>query len=325
MNAESNRELDVRERVGLAVSSFNAVTTISNIVAAEAAGVRQVWSTQIIAAPDTLSAFAAAAVRTESIRMGTSIVPLYSRHPVTMAEQARTLHDIAPGRLRLGIGTSHRAAVEGVYGIPMTEPMEHLREYVAVLHPLLWEGNVDFQGRFYRGRAQLLGTALGNTPRTPILISALREGAFRLAGEISDGAISWMCPLPYLLEKALPALRAAAEKGGRPVPPLVAHVPVALAGDRKAVSQASHRQLDRYAKMPFYANMFADAGVPAQPDDTLSEDCIDNLVVFGDDDAVAEQLKQRLAMGLDELLVYCVAVADGDAELRRLMDIIGRL
>jgi alkanesulfonate monooxygenase SsuD/methylene tetrahydromethanopterin reductase-like flavin-dependent oxidoreductase (luciferase family) len=318
-----------RGRVGLAVSSFSAPTTMANIVAAEAAGVRQVWSTQITGAPDTLSVFSAAAVRTERVSMGVAIVPLYSRHPLALAEQALVLHDLAPGRLRLGIGPSHRSAVEGVYGIPMTAPMEHLREYVAVLRPLLWEGKVDYEGRFYRVKAQLR-----STPQAPILLSALREGAFQVAGEISDGAISWMCPVPYLLKKALPALRAGAAKSGRPVPPLIAHVPVALTGDRHAVSPAAHKQLDRYAQMPFYANMFADAGFPAQPVlgpqgaqpiNTLSEALIEDLVVSGDEDAVAEHLKRLLAMGLNELLVYCVPVADADAELKRLMHIIGRL
>src|SRR5207249_6127984 len=86
------------------------------------------------------------------------------------------------------------------------------------------------------------------------LISALREGAFQLAGEIADGAISWMCPIPYLLERALPALRAGAGKTGRPVPPLVAHIPVALSQDRQAVLAAARRRIGNYGHLPFYAS-----------------------------------------------------------------------
>jgi phosphopantetheine adenylyltransferase len=71
--------------------------------------------------------------------------------------------------------------------------------------------------------------------------------------------------------------------------------------------------------------MFADAGVPATPEHTLSDALIENLVVSGDEGTVAEQLKRLLAIGLDELLVYCVPVVDADAELRQLMNIIGRL
>src|SRR5947207_1775386 len=81
---------------------------------------------------------------------------------------------------------------------------------------------VDYHGNYFN-----VNTSTPRTPRVPILISALREGAFRLAGEISDGAISWLCPVPYLLNKALPALHEGAEASKRPAPPLVAHILVA--------------------------------------------------------------------------------------------------
>src|SRR6266849_1205342 len=236
--AQTPTQRPIRERVGLALYGRNAAGSLSTIVAAEAAGVRQIWMTQTTPAPDTLAIFAAATVQTSSVRLGTAIVPTYPRHPLALAQQALTISDLAPERLRLGVGPSHRPIIEGVYGIPMTAPLEHLREYVTVLRATLWDGKVDYQGRFYTVK-----TTLSRTPRTPILISALREGAFHLAGEISDGAISWVCPIPYLLEKALPALRAGAAQSGRPVPPLVAHIPVAFSQDRQAVLAAGHQQI----------------------------------------------------------------------------------
>src|SRR5213593_4137869 len=56
--------------------------------------------------------------KTSTIRLGTSIVPTYPRHPLVLAQQALSLYDIAPGRLRLGIGPSHKAIIEGIYGLP---------------------------------------------------------------------------------------------------------------------------------------------------------------------------------------------------------------
>src|SRR5262249_21349966 len=203
--AHAPRRRLVRERVGMVVYGRDAAAAVATILAAEAAGVRQVWMTQATPAPDTLTLFAAAAALTTSVRLGTAIVPTYPRHPLVLAQQALALDDLAPGRLRLGIGPSHRPTIEGVYGIPMTAPLEHLREYVTVLRAALWERTVDHHGRFYTFK-----TELPRAPRTPILISALREGAFQLAGEVADGAISWLCPIPYLLEKALPALHAGA-------------------------------------------------------------------------------------------------------------------
>jgi alkanesulfonate monooxygenase SsuD/methylene tetrahydromethanopterin reductase-like flavin-dependent oxidoreductase (luciferase family) len=277
--------------------------------------------TQTTPAPDTLAIFAAATVQTSNVRLGTAIVPTYPRHPLALAQQALTISDLAPGRLRLGVGPSHRPIIEDVYGIPMTAPLEHLREYVTVLRATLWDGKVDYQGRFYTVK-----TKLSRTPRTPILISALREGAFHLAGEISDGAISWVCPVPYLLEKALPALRAGAAQSGRPVPPLVAHIPVAFSQNRQAVLAAGHQQISsRYARLPFYAKMFADAGFPVSPDGTAPDALIDNLVVSGDEATIATRLADLLAAGLDELLVMLVVIADPQAEEARLMHLIGQL
>jgi F420-dependent oxidoreductase-like protein len=309
-----------RERIGLLVDATDAAAAAAAIVAAEAASVRQVWMTQFTAAPDTLAIFAAAAVQTTSVRMGTAIVPTYPRHPLSLAQQALTLGDLAPERLRLGIGPSHRPTIEGFYGIPMTAPLEHLREYVAVLRAILWEGKVDHHGRFFATRA-----TLPRTPRTPILISALRTGAFHLAGEVADGAISWMCPVPYLLEKALPALRAGAAKSERPVPPLVAHIPVALSQNRQAVLAAARGQLSRYGRLPFYANMFTDAGLPVAPDGTMTDALLESLVVSGDEAIVAERLTELLEAGLDELLVMSVQVAAPSDEQARLARLIGQI
>ncbi|WP_376795741.1 LLM class flavin-dependent oxidoreductase [Thermogemmatispora sp.] len=314
-------EKPARERVGLAFFGTGQVAQLlATLRRAEEAGVRQCWMTQLPTSPDTLTFFAAALVQTQSIRLGTAIVPTYPRHPLVMAQQARTLEALAPGRLRLGIGTSHRHAVEGVYGFSMVEPLEHLREYVTILRAALWEGSVDFQGRFYTARA-----SFPQPSPLPILISALRSRAFQLAGELADGAISWMCPHPYLLEKARPALAEGAAARGRSRPPLLAHVPVALGTDWAAVLEAARGHLGVYARVPFYRNMFADAGFPVGADGLLPEELIKNLVVWGDESGVAARLRELLAQGFDELVVTHVPLADGQRELEQLMALLGNL
>jgi F420-dependent oxidoreductase-like protein len=312
--------LSARERVGLVIAGTDTLAAVSAIVAAESAGVRQVWMTQGGPSPDTLSLFVAAAVQTTSIRLGTAIIPTYPRHPLTMAQQALTLGDLAPGRLRLGIGPSHRPIIEGTYGIPMTAPLEYLKEYVSVLRSALWEGKVNYQGHFFTVK-----TTLPRPPHTPILISALRTGAFQLAGAIADGAISWVCPAPYLIEKALPALRAGAASRKRPAPPLIAHIPVALSQDHQAVLDVARKQLGRYGRLPFYTGMFADAGFPVSSDGTLSDALLDSLVVSGDEATVMARLTDLLAQGLDELLVMPISVADIAGEQARLATLIGQL
>jgi F420-dependent oxidoreductase-like protein len=316
----ANLERVARDRVGIALSGSDAAAAVANIVAAEAAGVRQVWMTQTPSAPDTLTIFAAAATETTTVRLGTAIVPTYPRHPLALVQQALALGDLAPQRLRLGVGPSHRPTIEGVYGLPMPSPLEHLREYVTILRAALWEGQLNFQGNFFNIR----GGTIPRTPRTPILISALREGAFHLAGEVADGAISWLCPVPYLVDRALPALRAGAAKSERTVPPLVAHIPVALEQDKQAVLAAARRRIATYGRLPFYANMFADAGFPVASDGTVSDALLDSLVVFGDEATVKARLTELLAQGLDELLIMPIPVIHPEDEQARMLQLVGQ-
>jgi F420-dependent oxidoreductase-like protein len=314
-----------RERVGLVVDGTNAVAAIKTIATAEAAGVQQIWMAQPPSSPDVLTTLAAAATQTSTVRLGTSIVPTYPRHPLVLAQQALSLYDIAPGRLRLGIGPSHQAIIEGIYGLSQTRPLAHLREYVNVLRAALWEGKVDHHGQFFN-----VVVTLPRTTQTPVLISTLGKKAFELAGEIADGALSWVCPVPYLLNTGIPTLRraAAAAANGRSAspPPLVAYVSVALSEDRHSVMAAGHRVLDMYANLPFYAKMFADAGFPLTAGQMVVPDSlVDSLIVSGNEATVTERLTELLAAGLDELMVTLVPIKDAVDELTRLMHLIGQL
>jgi F420-dependent oxidoreductase-like protein len=310
-----------RERVGLVVDGTNAASAVKTIVSAEAVGVRQIWMVQPPSGPDTLTTLSAAATKTSTVRLGTSIVPTYPRHPLVLVQQALSLYDIAPGRLRLGIGPSHQAIIEGIYGLPQTTPLAHLREYVKVLRAALWEGKVDHHGQFFN-----VVVTLPRTTQTPVLISTLGKKAFELAGEIADGALSWVCPVPYLLNTGIPTLRTAAAANRRSTPPLVAYLSIALSQDRHSVIAAGHRVLDMYAKLPFYAKMFADAGFSLTAGQTLVPDSlVDSLIVSGNEATVTERLNELLAAGLDELMVTLVPIKDAVDELTRLMHLIGQL
>jgi F420-dependent oxidoreductase-like protein len=309
-----------RERVGLVVDGSNAAVAVQTIVAAENAGVRQIWMTQAPVWPDVLTTFAAAATKTSVVRFGTSIVPTYPRHPLVLAQQALALNDIAPNRVRLGIGPSHRFIIEEMYGLQQRKPLAHLREYAEILHAALWEGKVDYHGDFYNVVA-----TLPSTPQVPVLISTLGEKAFQLAGQIADGAISWVCPVPYLLRTGIPTLRASAAVVERSAPPMVAHVSVALSEDKNSIMSAGHQLLDFYAKVPFYANMFSSAGFRLTTGQTVPDSLVDNLVIFGNEDSVAARFSELLATGLDELMVSLVPIKDNVNEMRQLMHMIGQL
>ena len=308
---------------GLVVPTYPEVAkTLEIIRAADEAGVGSIWQTVGATRPDAATTYAAAAVQSTRVRLGTSIVPTYPRHPAALASQVLTLESLAPGRIRLGIGPSHRPTIEGQLGIPMGKPLSHLREYLTVLRALLWDGKVDVDGDFYQVHLAFQdGTP---PPRTEILTSTLSVSAYRLAGELADGALSWVSPVPYLVETALPALAEGAALANRPAPPLIAHVPVAVIADRAEALAATTRDFGMYGRLPFYANMFAAAGVPVSGDST-SAAAIDSLTVSGTPDEIANRLAEIQAEGIGEIYVSHVFVADEESERAELMRILAAL
>lgn len=312
----------VRERVGLVVNGANAAIAVNTIIAAEAAGIRQIWMAQPPNLPDALTTLAAAAAKTSTISLGTSIVSTYPRHPLVLAQQALSLHDLAPGRFRLGIGPSHRFIIEDIYGLQQTKPLAHLREYVEVLRTMLWDGKVNHHGDFYNVKA-----ALAHTAQIPVFVSTLGKMAFQLAGQTADGALTWVCPVPYLIHVGIPALCSSAAAVGRSAPRLIAHVPITLSEDQVSVLSTGHRYLDFYAKIPFYANMFSNAGFKMTSDQMVPDALVDSLVISGNETTIAARLTELLGAGLDELMVSLVPITDTDEDeqQKQLMHLIGRL
>ena len=292
--------------IGLVVREQDTRRRLALIERAEALGVPAVWLTTAAAGPDGLTVFAAAALRTSRLRLGTSIVPTWPRHPVALAQQAQVVAALAPGRLRLGVGPSTAQAMEPLVGARWRRPLEHLREYVVVLKTLLQTGEVDFAGRQVIARARLPAPI-----DVPVLASALRTGAYRLCGEVADGAISWMTPWPYIEERALPALRAGAEAAGRPAPPVIVHVPVCVHDDVEAVRAAAREQVGAYPRIPAYAAMMTEAGFEVT--DELSDALIDALVVHGSVESVAQGLRRFVDRGAGEVIAHPLTLAE-DAE-----------
>jgi F420-dependent oxidoreductase-like protein len=299
----------IQDRIGFGFRPSDAVSAIDRIVRAEEAGFSTVWTVMAALSRDTPTIYAAAAMRTATIRLGTSIVPAFTRHPLALATQALAIEDLAPGRLRLGIGTSHQRTMNAAYGFEFSKPLTQLREYLQVLRPALHDGKVEFMGEFYTAHA-----TFPNAVSTPVLISALRENAWELAGELADGGISWITPGEYLTRVAKPAMERGAKKANRPVPPLVAHTFVSAREDCDQVRNAVRASLKYYAEAPFYQRMFAASGHPLGESNAIPDSLIDAITVSGSPSQIAEGLQSRLESGIDELLLDVVPGDDQTAE-----------
>lgn len=159
----------------------------------------------------------------------------------------------------------------------------------------------------------------------PVLMAALGPATFRLAGEIADGILPFLCPLPYLLDTALPVLHAGAAAVGRPRPPIVAHVPVALTEGRATALQAGREGLGFYMGSPFYRKMLVAAGFSIQEVEAVADTLLERLMVYGNASQIKDQLLELLGRGVDELAIGPVWVSDAAQETTQLARMIGQL
>jgi len=309
-----------RSRVGYAFVPQSPQHAIDLVERAERAGLDTVWSIMRAVGLDSLTIYAAAAMRTERIRLGTAIVPAFTRHPLGMMTQIEVLEALAPGRLRLGIGTAHAATMVNIYHFDFSRPLSQLREYLEVLLPLLATGEVHMKGDFYE-----VDATIPKPLATPVLVSALRAPAFALAAEMASGALAWLCPPSYLQSVALPAMESAAAVAGRVRPPLIAHSPVVVSSDRAKAFATAKQQLAFYAAAPFYARMFKDAGQPLDDNGGITDGLLDELLVWGTPEQIADQLRTRLASGVDEIYPSMLTCENHRAEEDQLLEILANL
>lgn len=204
-------------------------------------GYTDVWSAESDGT-DAFTPLALAAAWAPRLRLGTAIVPAYTRGPALLAQSAAALAEAAPGHFALGIGTSSNVIVERWNDIAFDEPYRRTRDLIRFLRLALAGEKVDTAFETFTVK----GFRLGRRPEVapPILVAALRPGMLRLAGREGDGAvINWL--------SADDVTRVVAEVG--PGKEIVARIFVLPIEDADAARAVARRMITAYLNVPVYA------------------------------------------------------------------------
>jgi F420-dependent oxidoreductase-like protein len=214
-------------------------------------GYESLWTTQLPTARDASLVLAAYASATQRVKLGTGVLPIYTRHPTATAQMAATLDELSRGRFILGLGVSHRVTVEGMWGLQLESPVDAMREYLTIVRTSLRDGQCSFEGKFFTARWSYLGPRREDLP---IMISALNPRMLELAGELADGVVLYMCAPGYIREHVIPHLETGRERAGKSMAgfEVVAAVDACVTSDRAAALETYQKTLDRYAALPFY-------------------------------------------------------------------------
>ncbi|GHO88407.1 LLM class flavin-dependent oxidoreductase [Dictyobacter formicarum] len=308
--------------VGVVIFPPTSQKVLQGIKQAEQAGIPMAWVPSWPVGPDGFSIVTAAAVQTSSIGLGTGISITYPCHPLARANQALVTGELAPQRFRLGIGASHQPAIEGTYGLKFARPIGHMKEYIAVLRGMLWEGRIDLDGEYYQVHAEL--PPMVTPPCIPIVIAALRKNMLRLAGEVADGAMLIWSPPSYVRSVAIPNMEEGARLANRPRPPLIVSAPIVLTKDFTIVSKIAQAAFSVYSSFPTYRHMFMEAGYPLKADGTLSDELIHELFLYGDEDTIRQRLYALHEAGADEIITT-INPHDPSRDYRTILEILASL
>lgn len=284
---------------------------------AESLGYETVWATHTVTR-EPMQVLAAYASRTGRIGLGTGVMPLVSRHPITAAMEAATLDEASGGRFSLGIGVSHRPLVEGWYGLTLDEPLARMREYATIVRALLDDGAVNHEGEHYTARFAFIGYAPRKGMR--LIFAALAPGMLRLAAELADGIVLWMCSPAYVRETIRPTIDEALERHGRDRSSfdIIAAVPSALTENPEGARDAFRRQAQPYPQLPFYRRVIeagghADALAAADAGEALPRSFVDSMAGIGDADSIRAKIEEYRDAGVTLPAVGSLPRHDGAA------------
>ena len=261
-------------------------------------GYTDAWSSEADGT-DAFTPLALAAAWAPSLRLGTAIVPTFTRGPALMAQSAAAMAEAAPGRFVLGVGTSSDVIVERWNGVPFDEPYKRTRDMVRFLRAALAGEKVDESYDTFRVKGFRLARPPAVVP--PILIAALRPGMLRLAGREGDGAV-----INWLGSVDVPKVAAEVGEGKE----IVARVFVFPTEDREMVRMVGRRMIAAYLNVPVYAafhewlgrgpllqDMWAawKAGDRKAALEAIPDEVVDDLLLSGS----AAQVKQQVRAYMD--------------------------
>jgi probable F420-dependent oxidoreductase len=266
-----------------------------------ALGYTDVWSAEA-GGNDAFTPLALAAAWAPSLRLGTAIVPVFTRGAATIAQTVAAMCSAAPGRFALGIGTSSDVIVEQWNGIPFVKPFHRVRDTIRFLRAALAGEKVTHEYETFSVRGFRLGIAVPEMP--PILVAALRPGMLRLAGSEGDGAIiNWLSADD--VRTVVPHVGEGKE--------IVARIFVLPTTDRDLVELVGRRAIAAYLNVPVYAKFHewlgrgemlepmwaawragdrkaATAAIPSQ--------LLDELIVHGTTEEIRDHLARFAANGV---------------------------
>lgn len=272
--------------------------------AAERDGFASFWIPQVPGYLDAMTAAALLGQVTDRIEIGTAVVPIQTRHPLILAQQALTTQVACTGRFTLGIGPSHHWIITDQLGLAYDKPALLVRDYLDVLDAAFaGPGPIAVDNNTFRVHSPVDVT---DTFGMPVLVAALGPTMLRIAGERTGGTILWMADERAIGDYVVPQITRAAAAAGRAGVRVVAGVPVALCSDRETdgAREYASEVLGHANFSPNYVRLLEHGD---------AEDVGDTMAA-GDESTVFARLRSYRDAGVTDLAVRVVPLGQDARE-----------
>ncbi|MEH3140813.1 MAG: TIGR03564 family F420-dependent LLM class oxidoreductase [Mycobacterium kyogaense] len=284
---------------------------IAQAQAAYDAGVREVWLAQRVDY-DAIALAGVIGAAVPGLGVGTSVVPINPRHPLTVAAAAQTAQAASHGNFSLGLGLGAPSVESQAFGVTVDKPVRRLREYLTVLRSIFDDGTVDFHGSEVTANPEWPVDVPGGAP-LPIYVAAMGPQALRVTGELADGTLPYLAGPRTIGDFIAPSIGKAASDAGRPQPRIIAMVPVVIDDDSDAAHAHAAQELAFYATIPSYQAVIAREGV----------DGVADLAAVGTAETVSRRLQAYLDAGATD--VVPTSLRGNRAELEQLWQVAAGL
>ena len=310
--------------------------TLERVALADQLGYDAVYTTHI-AGRDSLTVLMAYAAASERIKLGTGVVPIFSRTPATMAQTAATIDEYSNGRMVLGLGVSHRVTVENWHGQKITKPVSQMREYLAGVRAILGGTEPPDSEHFPTKFAFMGYSGPGRAADLRRRAVAEHDPPRRRAGRRGD-ALALLSVLHREHRDSGLEARASRPRGARSTTSTSSpRCPMALTDDPEAARATLRQDLIPYASLPFYRAMleasgFADelaafdegmaAGDLDRAKAGLSDRMLSELAGIGDKAEVHAAVERYRAAGANSPGIGGMPGTDFDAALEAVAELI---
>lgn len=262
-------------------------------MAADAAGLDELWLWEDCFFEAGISAAAAALAWTSRIRVGIGLLPVPLRNVALTAMEAATLSGLFPGRIELGIGHGVLDWMAQV-GARVDSPMTLLREHATALRSLLAGERVTTHGRY----VHLDNVALDWPPVQvpPLVIGAVGPRTIGLSGELADRTLLTSGTSPEMVRQARALLDEARSAAGVAGPHTITVYLIAITGPDAAERLAAELR-------------------------SWSLDPADDVAITGGAQELAEGIRRWTEAGADAVVLQPTA---DEPDLEGFIDLIGR-